>query len=179
MNCRILGNNMQDRIKRIRFKGSAETRDAALLLLHDAGDTALMERDRPRFMVMRCPCGCGENLFANLDSRAGPAWRLYRRRSVLTLFPSYWREDACESHFIIWDDRIFWCDVNDTFWEVDPVIREIVFNSLPSDQYVNYVSIADQLDVIPWEVLQVCRRLQSENRVLGNKGRRSTAFKRR
>ena len=170
---------MGSRAKHIRFKGNAETRDAALLLIHEPGDTALIERGCPRFIVMRCPCGCGENLFANLDNRAGPAWRFYRKQNKLTLFPSYWREDACESHFILWNDRVFWCDLGEDFWEVDREVRDIVLRALPSDEFADYVSIADQLNRIPWEVLQACRRLQFEKRVVGNKGRRSTAFKKK
>ncbi len=82
-------------------------------LLDAPGDAAVIERGHPRFPIMRCPCGCGADLLANLDRRAGSAWRLYRERGRLTLFPSYWRDTACDSHFIISSERLFWCDTFD------------------------------------------------------------------
>jgi hypothetical protein len=173
---------MSDRVRNIQFKGSRETRDAALPLLKSAGDLVLIERGPPRFVVIRCPCGCGENLFANLDQRAGPAWRIYRKQNKLTLFPSYWREDACESHFILWNDRIFWCGFrgdNDDFWGVDASIENAVFAALPSDTFAKYVVIADELDMIPWEVLQACHQLASKGLVVGDKDLLPSAFRRR
>jgi hypothetical protein len=54
------------------------------------------------------PRGCGEVFPINLDPRAGPAWRLYSdpRRGV-SLYPSVWRESGCESHYVIWRNRIY------------------------------------------------------------------------
>jgi hypothetical protein len=171
---------MKAHTRRIQFKGVVETRDVATSLIHSPGDVVLIERSRPRFMVMRCPCGCGDNLFANLDRRAGPAWRFYRRRGQLTLFPSYWREDACESHFIIWNDRIFWCDRwdDDDFWSVEDAIEETVLKALPKNHFVKYSDLAEEIDLIPWEVLQACRQLQSRELAVGDKGSRSIAFRR-
>jgi Family of unknown function (DUF6527) len=172
---------MRSRVRRIQFKGVADSRDTALPLLSDTGDVAVINRGRPRFIVIRCPCGCGENLFANLDRRAGPAWRLYHKRNKLTLFPSYWREDACESHFILWNDRIFWCDFEedgDDLWSVDSSIEESVLKILSHDEFIKYATIADQLDLIPWEALQACRQLESKGLVAGEKDLWSVAFRR-
>lgn len=173
---------MKSRVQQIQFKGIANTHDSALQLLNDAGDVAIIERGRPRFLVIRCPCGCGENLFANLDSRAGPAWRIYRKKNKLTLFPSYWREDACGSHFILWNDRIFWCgfrEADDDLWGVDASIVDTVLEALPSDKFAKYTAIADELDMIPWEVLQACRQLESQGTAVGDKKFFSSAFRRK
>ena len=171
---------MRSRARRIQFRGVAENRDAAAALLEAAGDVAVIEREQPRFLVMRCPCGCGADLLANLDRRAGPAWRLYRERGRLTLFPSYWRDTACESHFIIWNDRLFWCDAfddGDDRWPLDESVKQAVLAALPEDEFANYVALADQLELIPWEVLQACRHLQTEGIAVGDEGTRSTEFR--
>lgn len=173
---------MNTRARRIQFKGVVESRDIATTLIHSPGDVVLIERGRPRFIVIRCPCGCGDNLFANLDRRAAAAWRFYRKRGKLTLFPSYWREDACESHFIIWSDRIFWCDWRDDedgFWSVDGSIEEIVLNALPTNQFIKCADLSDKIDLIPWDVLQACRQLELRNLAVGDKGNRSVAFRRK
>lgn len=170
---------MRNRVRQIQFKGVAKSRDTALPLLNGPGDVAIINRDRPRFMIIRCPCGCGENLFANLDQRAGPAWRLYDKRNKLTLFPSYWREDACESHFILWNDRIFWCDFGDeNFSSVDESVEKAVMSALPRNRFVKYAALAEDLDLIPWEVLQACRQLKSQGLAVGDKGSQSIAFRR-
>jgi len=68
---------------------------------------AIIERGVPRWAVFRCPDGCGELVSVNLDSRAGPHWRLVRERDTITLIPSVWRESGCRSHFIIWKNRVW------------------------------------------------------------------------
>lgn len=173
---------MRSKVRRIRFKGTAESHDSAVSLLSEPGDVAIIERGRPRFIVIRCPCGCGENLFANLDRRAGPAWRLYRRNNKLTLFPSYWREDACESHFILWNDRLFWCtfdEEDDDLWSVDSEIVEAVFGALSADRFVDYAEIAEELGLVPWEALQACRQLEAQARVFSERKKHALRFRRR
>ena len=173
---------MRGKVRRIRFKGTSESHDSAVSLLSESGDVAIIERGRPRFVVIRCPCGCGENLFANLDRRAGPAWRLYRRRNKLTLFPSYWREDACESHFILWNDRLFWCtfdEDDDDLWSVDSEIVEAIFDALPENRFVDYVEIAEKLGLVPWEALQACRQSEAQARALSERNKHALRFRRR
>ena len=33
------------------------------------GEFVIVERGKPRLIVMRCPCGCGDHLFINVDER--------------------------------------------------------------------------------------------------------------
>jgi len=95
------------RDKTLRLLKVVSTRGEAAGYLKSPGDAVLIERGRPRLLLLACPCGCGEEYPINLDDRAGKAWRIYRNRGKgLTLFPSVWRDTGCGSHFIIWRDRI-------------------------------------------------------------------------
>ena len=174
---------MAVRTKTIAFRGTVESFDFAIPMLNVAGDTVLVDRGRPRMLVMRCPCGCGDNLIINLDNRTGYAWRFYRDRRGLTLYPSYWREDGCRSHFIVWSGHIYWCDVWDgdesDRWSVSPSIEEAVLAILPRDHFIKYDELADQLNVIPWEALQACRQLVKQGMAVSGKGNRSGEFRRR
>jgi len=75
----------------------------------DAGCLVLVEREKVRSAVFQCPCGCQEVLIVNLDRGAGNAWRYRLREGRLTLLPSVWRTSGCESHFILWENRVWWC----------------------------------------------------------------------
>src|SRR5690349_12185968 len=96
-------------VSKISFRGRVERRDLSTPLLRAPGDAVLVERGKPRLLIIRCPCGCGDDLLVNLDRRAGKAWYVYRNSKGLTLYPSYWRDDGCGSHFIVWDSHIYWC----------------------------------------------------------------------
>lgn len=127
--------------------------------LRNPGDSVLVERGCLRSLVIRCPCGCGADIVVNLDRRAGAAWRLFRRSSALTLYPSVWREGGCQSHFIVWNDRILWMDGKDEYWEREGTLDERVIPLLKDQQRANVVQLADALDEIPWAVHASCRRL--------------------
>jgi len=68
---------------------------------------AVVVRGIPRWVVFQCPCGCQELVTINLDKRAGPHWRITRKRDWITLIPSVWRESGCRSHFILWRNRVW------------------------------------------------------------------------
>ena len=88
----------------------AETREAV-------GDIAarivIIKRGRPRTVLFRCPCGCGEIVVINVDPRTGKAWRLRRSMDGVTLLPSVWRTTGCRSHFVLWENRVWWCRLDD------------------------------------------------------------------
>jgi hypothetical protein len=69
-------------------------------------DFVIVERGIPRLALFHCPCGCGDVVTLNLDSRAGKSWRLLRRDRTVTLRPSIWRDTGCQSHFAVWGSRI-------------------------------------------------------------------------
>lgn len=81
----------------------------------------LVRRDYFRNAVMHCPCGCGELLVVNLDPEAGPSWRVRVQGGSLTLMPSVWRDSGCHSHFVLWENHVWWCGSDgmlpeDTAW---------------------------------------------------------------
>jgi hypothetical protein len=128
--------------------------------------------------LLSCPCGCGEEFPINLDSRAGPAWRLYldpragsgwrfyeKRPTGLSLFPSVWRESGCRSHYIIWRNNIYlfgrYEDDFDNAEQPDETgsLTDAVRERLPEKALAPFAEIADALNAVPWDVLMVCRRL--------------------
>ncbi len=149
------------RAKHIRFLGTAEGQGNARALLQQLGDASIDHRGVPRALVMRCPDGCGQMLSVNLDPRSGRAWRLYGQGDSLTLYPSVWREDGCEAHFIVWKGHIIWCDGKSTIDWNDQVLIDRVGQVLAaaSPRPVNFADVALQLNEIPWEVLWACQSL--------------------
>jgi len=151
---------------RLHFCGTVASRTDVAGHLKSSCDAVLIERGRPRMLVLACPCGCGEEFPINLDPRTGPAWRLYGNPgSGLTVFPSVWRESGCRSHYIIWRDKILLFGRDDE--DMDASIQdsemsrlmESVRKLLPQYGLISFSDVADQLNEIPWDVLMACRRL--------------------
>lgn len=169
------------RVTQVKFVGTFSNYGDAAARLKSVGDLALVERDMPRMLMLNCPCGCGDTLVINLDRRAGPAWRIYRRRGKISLFPSYWRDSACESHFVLWNNHVYWCDWEDEdTWSSAPAeIEEKVERALTT-QYVAYDDLAAQIDEVPWDVLRACHALlrkgkaETKSRLARTEFRRTT-----
>ena len=158
------------RAKTYNVLGAAAYHSEAAEQLRSPGDCVLVERGGVlRQLVMQCPDGCGEIISVNLDSRGGPAWRLYKRRGKWTLFPSIDKPEGCASHFILSYGRIIWTDSDwdSTDWESEKV--EDVKRYLTGRAMTSYVAIADKLDAIPWDVLRACRTLMRKG--LAEEGR--------
>jgi len=156
---------MQVPARKIRFRGTVENRHEANSLLEQPGDSVTVVRGRPRSFVMACPDGCGSVLTVNLDSRAGKAWRIYARDKI-SLYPSVWRDSGCGAHFVVWKDRILWCDDNaadDHSPRFDPGLESAVLARL--DQTPRSANeIADELNEIPWEVDRALKLLTRDGR---------------
>lgn len=173
---------MASRVNKVILRGNVEQRDLGTPFLRAPGDAVLVERGKPRLLILRCPCGCGDDLLINLDTRAGAAWYLYRKRKKLSLYPSYWRNDGCGSHFIIWNDTIYWChgwesdDVDE--WGVAAEIEDRVYAALPDDWFIRYQEVAEQLDLIPWEVIQACRQLVRKGKAVADEAPRRGMYRR-
>jgi len=168
---------------KLHFRGTVSTRNEASVHVKSPGDAVLIERGRPRWLLLSCPCGCGEIFPINLDPRAGPAWRLYRnRKSGLSVFPSVWRESGCLSHFIIWRDKILLLGENeeefDASTEDDGVAQLIdsVRDRLPDEGLISFSEIADAVDAVPWDVLRICRRLVRIGSAREGKGKKRGSF---
>lgn len=167
------------RAQRVTLKGGVARRSDADKYLAAPGDTVIVSRGYPRSVAILCPDGCGERLTINLDPATGPAWRLYRGRRGLTLFPSIWRETGCGSHFIIWNNAIWWCDAEEDWPVRDGPARleKRVLAHLTSDVFKNVREIADDLDEIPWEVMEACRSLQRKRLIANGSGRLSHSYR--
>ena len=66
--------------------------------------------EEPAFVVLACPCGCGERLTATLLEGSSVRWRceVHPDESV-TLVPSLWRSTGCRSHFFLRRGEVSWC----------------------------------------------------------------------
>lgn len=150
---------------RLNLKGVVSSRSDTTGMLNVAGDAVLVERGRPRLLVLMCPCGCGEIYATNLDGHAGKAWRLYRKGGSITIYPSIWRDNGCESHFIISKSKIFlferWGSDDDSgLWANENTLnRDDVLKAMTREKLESAVTIAGRIDALPWDVLNVCRRL--------------------
>lgn len=67
--------------------------------------------------LMKCPCGCKENIHLNLLPEAEPLWRLQKKKGNRpTIYPSIMRNVGCMSHFCIKYGRIIWVRPNQLFF---------------------------------------------------------------
>jgi hypothetical protein len=148
------------RAQRVHLRGEVQSRNDAEDHLAAPGDLVLVRRGPLRSVVMACPDACGSVLTVNLDPRAGKAWRVYSDQRGFSLYPSVWREGGCESHFIVWRDRILWCDryVEGEEPEHGRSIEDALYQILTTN-WVSAETLAQRLDEIPWEVARAGKSL--------------------
>lgn len=169
----------------LKFKGTVSSRSDASPLLQEPGDTVLIERGYPRWIVMKCPEGCGEELPINIDRKAGPAWRMYLSPQLgLTLYPSVWRDTGCGAHFIVWRDSILlfggWSEDDDyAFWgdQAFESLQSAVFERLSRTKPIHLYEIADELGELPWDVQRACRKLVKAGKAVEGKRKDRGTFK--
>ena len=158
--------------RHLRLLGKAEHRGEAERLIAGLGEAVIVERGRPRSLVMRCPDGCGQILAVNLDGRAGKAWELDLREGP-TLYPSVWREGGCGSHFIVWRGRILWCHrfMEGNFEpEHDPRLETRVHAKLDPTISRSAFDLAADLDELVWDVDRALRALARKGFAVDIKG---------
>lgn len=64
---------------------------------------------KPVWVIMKCPCGCGDRIEVNLMRSKRPCWRLKRKGNAISLFPSLWvSRDKCGSHFFLIRNTVRW-----------------------------------------------------------------------
>lgn len=146
------------RARRARFRGTVNHQGEAISLLEKPGDIVMVERGVPRLLVFSCPDGCGDIVPVNLDERADKAWRFYRRDGRSTLYPSVWRDEGCQAHFVLWNDMIYWSGFSDGE-EQSSVPIESVIAMLSHDEFRSYFLVAVELEEIPWAVRAACEQL--------------------
>jgi hypothetical protein len=164
-----------ERAKNISLKGTVDRHAEATDIIREPGDVAIVSRGNIRSLAIKCPDGCGEVISVNLDPRTGPAWKFFQRSNNLTLYPSVWRESGCRAHFILWNNRLVWCDGYDSpNWRDDDVKRR-VYKVLPEQPtaHQHFEEIAAKLGLIPWEALWACQSLVAQkSAVSSEKGTR-------
>lgn len=172
--------------KTLSLKAIVESRAEVKDQLKRPGDAVLIRRGQPRWLLLKCPCGCGDEIPVNLDRRAGKAWRYYGdAKSGVTVFPSIWRDTGCESHFIIWRDQILLFGGWDDDVSSSPVHPDLsslsrrVLESWPSEGWASYADIADGLGEIPWDVLDACRNLTHAGSLIEGHGKQRGMYRRR
>lgn len=149
----------------VALKKVVQSRSEESAYLHSPGDAVLVERGKPRWFVMRCPCGCGDVLPVNLDPRAGKAWRYYKDRRGISIYPSVWRDTGCESHFIVWRGKILLFGSREEGDDSAPRAEELTTLATAAHQHLSqqrfrhFAEIADALDAVPWDVLDALRHL--------------------
>jgi hypothetical protein len=150
-------------------------------ILDEPGQAVLVNRGYLRSIVFACPDGCGELLTINLDPKAGKAWRLYKTKHGITLFPSVWRDNGCESHFVVWSDKIIWFgsdgDYSQSSIYASNVELESKITNVLSHGLRSYLDIADEIDEIPWDVLYSCTNLVTKNRAKRGSGNERDFFR--
>ena len=71
-----------------------------------------------KWAFMRCPCGCNEVLTLSLMQSYRPNWRVkIDWLNRLTLSPSVWKKDGCNSHFFIEKGRLIWARYEHPLWQ--------------------------------------------------------------
>lgn len=60
------------------------------------------------YLMLRCPCGCGEIIKLNTQEDTYPSWQLQSRSKLCSITPSIWRVVGCKSHFWLTNGKIKW-----------------------------------------------------------------------
>jgi hypothetical protein len=144
----------------IKWLGVVSRHGEAVSSLKKSGDCLLVDRGYPRNLLFKCPDGCGEIITVNLDPASGPAWKYYCRDGLHTLYPSVVLTTGCKSHFILYRDKIMWCDYdrNPKKGLVDDGLL-ITVNGNLTKKPLHYAVLAEQLGELPWDIFWACREL--------------------
>jgi len=169
---------------RLQIKARVSSRGDASSYLQKPGDAVIVERLGPRWLILSCPCGCGAELPVNLDRRAGPAWRLYESPKGISVYPSVRRDTDCESHFIIWRDKIllFGTREDDNSFDEPEAYRDDLIDlvlNVVSERFASTEEISDLIPgSVPWDILRSCRKLCRSGLVIEGRGNLAGHFRR-
>jgi hypothetical protein len=97
--------------RRARFRDTVKFNRVVRVETQEEGRSATVDHKvlalvingtKPKWLLFRCPCGCGELLRINLTPSIRPCWRLrISGNGKLSLYPSIDRESGCYSHFFL------------------------------------------------------------------------------
>lgn len=69
----------------------------------------VIHRNRSKWALFACPCGCGSVITLSLQRQHRTHWRLSKDSANLpSLHPSVWKDQGCLSHFWLRNGRVFW-----------------------------------------------------------------------
>ncbi len=171
-------------VSHLHLRATVSSRSDVTKFVSKPGDAVLIDRGGPRWLILSCPCGCGEHFPINLNSRTGPAWSLYDTpQGQLSVFPSVWRESGCQSHYIIWRGKIYLFgksvdrDEGDlpeiNLSALEPSIR----GRLSPSTWRHFTDVASDLDAVPWDVLEVCRKFVKRGEAAEGTGKQRGHFR--
>lgn len=89
---------------------SFDDRRAAANAARRDGIAALVRvADRNKWLLLKCPCGCGQQIALNLMQSHTPSWQVeVRSRASFSIHPSV-DATSCGAHFWLRDGRVIWC----------------------------------------------------------------------
>lgn len=86
-----------------------EDRSTAAAAAQQAGVVALVRGGgREKWLLMQCPCGCGQQIALNLMQSHSPRWRIsVQSANRFSIHPSI-DATSCGAHFWLRDGRVIW-----------------------------------------------------------------------
>jgi hypothetical protein len=73
------------------------------------GKTVYLIGEPAKWVVLACPCGCGDRIDVNLMKSRSPVWTPQRANGQISLNPSLWMpREKCGSRFWLRNNRIVW-----------------------------------------------------------------------
>lgn len=90
---------------------SFESRSAAREAAQQDGVAALVSAaDKHKWLILRCPCGCGQEIALNLMGSHLPRWRVdVKSPRKFSVHPSV-DATSCGAHFWLRNGQVNWCD---------------------------------------------------------------------
>lgn len=88
---------------------SFDDQRSASIAARQAGVAALVRGGgKEKWLLMQCPCGCGEQIALNLMQSHSPRWRVSAQSERrFTVHPSV-DSTSCGAHFWLRDGKIIW-----------------------------------------------------------------------
>ena len=81
---------------------AAAQRDGIAALVGTAG--------KQKWLILKCPCGCGQEIALNLMGSHSPRWRVdVASAQQFSVHPSV-DATSCGAHFWLRDGRVSWCE---------------------------------------------------------------------
>jgi hypothetical protein len=87
-----------------------EDRSAAASAAKATGIAALVRGGgREKWLLMKCPCGCGQQIALNLMQSHSPQWKVsVQSAKRFSIHPSV-DATSCGAHFWLRDGKVIWC----------------------------------------------------------------------